>query len=496
MRCCGEPPLFALRLASSFLLFLLAVDSAQGGSFQISQAISASTPDAVSHPLGYNGTGGELTVSVCVDPTSSFAQMLPAPLKRALTTLNDLTPTTGTYIAPGQSTEVPPDQWDAESALLHEVAHCIGINHTNLGPLLPEVEAIFFGNASYSSKGADADFSFVSIGPDNIWGSDDDDRGDDINLVWFRKSSNDPFFIDPPPPPATDSSTYSRSLADLPPMHSYAANGTPSVADQLGYPGTRAVMYAQIGPQSEFRALANDDVAMLRYGMSGLDESASTPDDYTFKLELTGYPCDLPVSLVSLGESPVSRCGVNYDLIPGSTDHFQVEPVFVQLNSDFVWFFGLSLDLEITKSDGGMRAVPGEVLSYTISVSNTGELNATGVEIEEVVPNNASFDAGGSTPGWSCTSASAGSQCLFQLGAVTSGGPAIDVTFAVTVDDPLPGEVSEIVNVVTVSDDGTNGPDTDPANDTAQTNTSIARETLFADGFESGDTSTWSATVP
>ncbi len=475
---------------------LLLAEAAQGGSFQLSEAIRTAMPNAVSHPLGYNGTGGNLTVSVCVEPTSPFATNLPAPLQKAILTLNNLTPTIGTYVPPGTSTQVPANQWDAESALLHEVGHCIGINHTNLATVLPEPLPTFFGDASYSTEGPDMDFTFTFIGGDNIWGSKDDDRGDDVNLVWFRKSSNDPFLIDPLPAPAVDSLTYSRNLADLPAMHDYAANGTPSVAGSLGYPSTRAVMYAQIGPQSEFRSLANDDVAMLKYGMSGLDEIAGTADDYTFTVEFTNHPCDIPVRFVPLGTSPVSRCGVNYNLIAGSTDHYEVDPVFIELNSDFAFFFGFSPDLQIAKDDGGVVAIPGEDLSYTISVANTGTADSTGVEIEETVPDNTMFNAAASDPAWACAAPTPGSQCALPVGTLTAGGPGTNVLFVVTVDDPLPPGANQIVNVATVSDDGASGPDADPANNMVQTSTPTTASMVFADGFESGDTSAWSDTVP
>lgn len=114
----------------------------------------------------------------------------------------------------------------------------------------------FFDTATWSTMGPDNEFSFVFIGADNTWGTPDDDRGDDENLFWFRMDLNDPFFIDAFPPPPVDASTYSRNLANLPMGDNYAANGSPAVANELGYPNTRAVMYEQTGPQSEFRSLS------------------------------------------------------------------------------------------------------------------------------------------------------------------------------------------------------------------------------------------------
>ena len=61
--------------------------------------------------------------------------------------------------------------------------------------------------------------------------------------------------------------------------------------------------------------------------------------------------------------------------------------------------------------------------------------------------------------------------------------------------DPT-GGVKEIFNLVRVSDDGSNGPDPNPGNDVAQESTPIDSEMVFSDGFETGDTSSWSQTVP
>lgn len=150
----------------------------------------------------------------------------------------------------------------------------------------------------------------------------------------------------------------------------------------------------------------------------------------------------------------------------------------------------------MTKDDGGATAVPGQDLSYALSVANIGQLDSTGVEIEETVPDDTTFNAVASDPGWTCTAPTPGSQCTFPVGTLTAGGPATDVLFVVTIEDPLPPGTNEIVNVATVSDDGAGGPDADPMNNTAQTATPTAAAILFEDGFESGDTSAWTTTVP
>jgi len=119
-------------------------------------------------------------------------------------------------------------------------------------------------------------------------------------------------------------------------------------------------------------------------------------------------------------------------------------------------------DLAIAKSDGDITAEPGDVVVYTLEYVNNGDQDATGVEITDSVPANSSFDAGASSPGWNCVpDASAGSSCTLSIGNV-AGGTGGTVLFAVLVDDPLPLDVSELENLASIADDGNNGADPTP----------------------------------
>ncbi|MDA8020476.1 MAG: hypothetical protein MPN21_23810, partial [Thermoanaerobaculia bacterium] len=301
------------QISSVFLVILVTVVAipAQAGVFFLEPPIRNTMPDAVAHAVTYDGTGGPVTVSLCIDPVSPSAGELVAPVEKAIETLNNLVPTTGNYVPPGESTQVPAGHVDAESIILHEILHCIGLHHGDLRTVLDEPLDLFFGDATFSTEGPDGDYSFVLIGADNFWGSADDRRGDDVNLFWFRKMNNDPFALPTNPPPAYDQTNYTRDLADLPPDDRYTANGTPAVAESLGYPNTKAIMYSQTGIQAEARSLSHDDVTMLRYAMSGLNETEGDADDYVLTLELTDFPCDIPVRLgrVNTSEPDSSMLG-------------------------------------------------------------------------------------------------------------------------------------------------------------------------------------------
>ena len=136
---------------------------------------------------------------------------------------------------------------------------------------------------------------------------------------------------------------------------------------------------------------------------------------------------------------------------------------------------GARPDLQISKTDGGVTATPGGVILYTLTYRNQGDQSATGVVIREVVPANTRFNASRSTSGWSCANASpAGTVCTYSVGTLPVG-PSRTVVFAVTIDNPLPPGTVQISNTATINDDGRNGPDPTPDNNTSTVVTPAVR---------------------
>ena len=154
-------------------------------------------------------------------------------------------------------------------------------------------------------------------------------------------------------------------------------------------------------------------------------------------------------------------------------------------------------DLAVTKVGPAGSVRPGEVVVYTIRYQNLGDQGATGVELEETVPELGEFVPGASSDGWTCGpvavavgSASASlagklkaeriqsklkaeriqekaghfSTCRLVVGDLAAGRSG-EVVFAVRLDETLPAGVEEVVNRVRVGDDGGNGPDPVPGND-------------------------------
>ena len=127
----------------------------------------------------------------------------------------------------------------------------------------------------------------------------------------------------------------------------------------------------------------------------------------------------------------------------GTADSDETPPAVDELTTP-VFEPQLSVAKALTNETGGSIAgvaEPGETLTYTITLTNSGGADATGVDITDDIDANTTF-----------VSASAGGS--FAAGVVTWIGltvPANDslaLVVEVTVNDPIPADVTQIVNLV------------------------------------------------
>jgi uncharacterized repeat protein (TIGR01451 family) len=108
-------------------------------------------------------------------------------------------------------------------------------------------------------------------------------------------------------------------------------------------------------------------------------------------------------------------------------------------------------DLRITKSLASGNGNPGATLTYDLTVENVGTRDASGVTVEENVPNHTTFSAAGSSAGWTCSpDGSAGATCTLSLGIVPVGA-TLTRAFAVVLDASLPANPGNIDNTACVS---------------------------------------------
>lgn len=241
--------------------------------------------DIVTHVKGYVGTGGNVHLTVGIDPTSANAASMVIPTQNVINTFNGLQPTTGNFTF---TANVPSNRYDFESVLLHEMGHALGLAHCNAASEsgLTQESTNYTKASDGNGSGSDNETAQFSLddGADNIIGSADDVRGDDLNLNWFNRSTNNPGSF----PAEIDHDTYSRDTADLPGSHPFAANADRSVLAVLGVANTESVMNQGTFNGEAKRTLHAEDVAALRIAMAGLDENQGTSDDYTFSLSYAG----------------------------------------------------------------------------------------------------------------------------------------------------------------------------------------------------------------
>lgn len=166
-----------------------------------------------------------------------------------------------------------------------------------------------------------------------------------------------------------------------------------------------------------------------------------------------------------------------------------------------------TIDLTVTKSDGGVIAEPGDTVAYTIGYRNDGDQVATGVVLTETVPAHTTFLAAGS-PGWDCNGAAAGTGdgaaagtiCTYAVGSLSPSGAATAVTFSVTVAGTLPVSIDSTSNTVTIAGTNEDDPDelTNTATDTTPLDAAAVIEVAKTDGVTSaspGDALLYTITV-
>lgn len=277
--------------------------------------------DRIMHVRGYptspNPAGANYNISVCLDPISTPVNAEQS-VKNAIAEINRLQGVNSNVTAgPG------PGLVDFESVMLHELTHCMGLDHNTLGPSelssgdIANDARFFYTNAR---PGPNTVFN-TAAGVDTIRASRDDVRLDDENKHWFRLglNANDPFAA---LPAVIDQTTWTRDTLNLPVGHTSAEAVTsfspcqPAAANTAtlrGVPGTMAVMMPVLCSNNSVRKLQYDDVATYRIARAGYNGTQGNADDYTWTLTYAGRTanCNIPISLVGAGTG-FAQCNVGF----------------------------------------------------------------------------------------------------------------------------------------------------------------------------------------
>ncbi|MGE0085837.1 MAG: hypothetical protein AB7S75_15620, partial [Desulfococcaceae bacterium] len=106
-----------------------------------------------------------------------------------------------------------------------------------------------------------------------------------------------------------------------------------------------------------------------------------------------------------------------------------------------------------TDADGNGVPSPGDTLSYTVTIANSGNTSAAGVSFADTVPVNTTYVPSSLTSTQGTVNDGSAPNLSVTIGTLNAGAFAT-VKFDVTINSPLPGGVTQVANQGTVTADG------------------------------------------
>ena len=198
-----------------------------------------------------------------------------------------------------------------------------------------------------------------------------------------------------------------------------------------------------------------------------------------------GTLCQFTFTLLAAGASGTLDFDVLIDqTVPANTTQIlntvsikadEKEPIYSNNTDDEDTPLDALPDMAVVKTDGVSIVASGVELTYTLTVRNNGSEGATGVVITDTLPAHVTYIAGSASPAYTSMDTTPPAipgdpdvvTLTWEITGDWAAGTERTFTFRVLVEDPMPAGVTELVNTAEVEDNGNNGTDPTPGDNTA-----------------------------
>jgi len=269
-----------MRTAGSLLaLLVLLAGPTRAGVYAYAEDPNYS-PAIIVHPNQYTGTGGAVTIGICVHPAAQL--VISQDVEYAVRVWNERIAKTrnceGLCFSPEGASPSPPVYSYVVNTPIHELGHgALGLGHVNA--VVPP--------ASHLDFTATKNWDNITAGVDGVRGSKDDvvtPLPGALMIHWYRLADNNPIVVDST---VINTNTYSRAFSLLPSGSSWSASANSRVGNLLGAPGTQSVMVSVQPLNSVTKRLTGDDRNTVSFAEKGILPQPTSPgDDYTYSLAI------------------------------------------------------------------------------------------------------------------------------------------------------------------------------------------------------------------